>query len=100
MKAIILEQAGDAGQLQLKELPLPEIKDDEVLIKTKAISVNPVDIKTRSGKSLYKELKEHNPFIILGWDVSGTVESIGKNVTQFKVGDDVFGMVNFPGHGK
>jgi NADPH:quinone reductase-like Zn-dependent oxidoreductase len=100
MKAIILERAGDAGQLQLKELPLPEIKDDEVLIKTRAISVNPVDIKTRSGKSLYKELKEHNSFIILGWDVSGTVESIGKIVTQFEVGDDVFGMVNFPGHGK
>ena len=38
--------------------------------------------------------------MILGWDISGTVTSIGKNVTAFKQGDDVFGMVNFPGHGK
>lgn len=100
MKALILEEAGDASRLRLTQLPNPVIKDDEVLVKVKAISVNPVDIKTRTGKSLYHELKEKNPFIILGWDISGVVEATGKNVRDYKAGDEVFGMVNFPGHGQ
>lgn len=100
MKAIILKEAGSAENLELAELPKPVIQDNEVLIQTKAISINPVDIKTRIGKSLYSELKSKNPFIILGWDVSGVVVEIGKNVTKFKPGDEVFGMVNFPGHGQ
>lgn len=100
MKAVILEEAGEAGNLKLTEIPIPSIQDDEVLIKTKAISVNPVDIKTRIGKSLYHELKAKNPAIILGWDVSGVIEEVGKDVIGFKKGDEVFGMVNFPGHGQ
>jgi NADPH:quinone reductase-like Zn-dependent oxidoreductase len=100
MKAIVLEEAGAAENLKLAELPMPAIGDHEVLIKTRAISVNPVDIKTRIGKSLYNELKAVNPFIILGWDVSGTVEQTGKQVNVFKPGDEVFGMINFPGHGR
>lgn len=100
MKAIVLEQAGSAENLKLTELPMPAIRDNEVLIKNVAISINPVDIKTRAGKSLYSELKANNPFIILGWDVSGIVTETGKRVTRFKADDEVFGMVNFPGHGK
>ena len=100
MKAFILEEAGDASQLKLTELPKPSIMNDEVLIKTKAISVNPVDMKTRIGKSLYNELKAENPAIVLGWDLSGVVEEAGKNVSGYKKGDEVFGMVNFPGHGQ
>ena len=100
MKAVILKEAGPAENLELVELPKPVINEYEVLIRTEAFSINPVDIKTRIGKSLYNELKNQNPFIILGWDVSGVVEEVGKEVTQFKVGDEVFGMVNFPGHGK
>lgn len=100
MKAILLEEAGDASQFKLKEIPTPVIRDDEVLIKTKAISINPVDIKTRDGKSLYQELKSNSTAIILGWDVSGVIEEVGKNVTDLKKGDEVFGMINFPGYGK
>lgn len=100
MRAIILEQAGNVENLKLTDIPKPGIKNDEVLIKIKAISINPVDIKTRIGKSLYNELKSKNPAIILGWDVSGVIEETGKAVTEFKKGDEVFGMVNFPGHGK
>ena len=100
MKAIILAEAGDTNQLGVEELPIPSISDDEVLIKSKAISINPVDIKTRMGKSLYHELKESNDRIILGWDVSGMVVQAGKRVTEYKEGAEVFGMVNFPGHGK
>ena len=100
MRAIVLEQAGNIKNLKLTDIPKPGIQNDEVLIKVKAISINPVDIKTRIGKSLYNELKSKNPAIILGWDVSGVIEETGKAVTEFKKGDEVFGMVNFPGHGK
>jgi len=99
MKAVILREAGAAEQLAIAELPVPVIKDDEVLIQTKAISINPVDIKTRQGKSLYKELKNNKEYIIIGWDVSGIVTQTGSNVKDFKPGDEVFGMVNFPGNG-
>jgi NADPH:quinone reductase-like Zn-dependent oxidoreductase len=99
MKAIILTQAGGVENLKPADIPPPDIQNNEVLIKVKAISINPVDIKTRTGKSLYAELK-NNPPIVLGWDVSGIVTEIGSAVTQFKKGDEVFGMVNFPGHGR
>lgn len=100
MKAIILKEPGDAGQLIQTEIPIPSLADDEVLVRSKAISINPVDIKTRLGKSLYNELRAENDAIILGWDLSGLVVQKGKEVTEFKEGDEVFGMVNFPGHGK
>jgi NADPH:quinone reductase-like Zn-dependent oxidoreductase len=45
-------------------------------------------------------LKESYSPVIIGWDVSGIVESVGEGVTEFKPGDEVFGMINFPGHGK
>lgn len=99
MKAIILKEAGDVANFELVHIPVLTVKNDEVLVKVKAISINPVDIKTRIGKSLYNELKNNSP-IILGWDVSGIITEVGSAVTQFKVGDEVFGMINFPGHGK
>lgn len=97
-KAYVLHEAGSAEQLQLVDLSKPILKDNEVLIKTIALSINPVDIKTRIGKAFYSKLKTDEP-LILGWDVSGTIETIGKEVTEFKPGDEVFGMINFPGHG-
>ncbi len=100
MKAIILKEAGPAENLELADIAQPPFGSDEVLIQVKSFSINPVDIKTRSGKSLYNQLKSENPYIILGWDVSGIVTGVGSAVTQFKTGDEVFGMINFPGHGK
>lgn len=97
MKAIVLTEAGTVDKLVLTTLPAPIIVEDEVLIQVKAIGINPVDAKTRSGKGLYGKLKEHPP-VILGWDVSGIVTASKSQL--FKVGDEVFGMVNFPGHGK
>ena len=97
MKAIVLTEAGQVDKLVLITLPAPIIVKDEVLIQVKAIGINPVDAKTRSGKGLYGKLKEQPP-VILGWDVSGIVTESKSQL--FKVGDEVFGMVNFPGHGK
>lgn len=97
MKAIILTGPGGTDKLEITDLPAPLIKDGEVLIKTKAVSINPVDIKTRNGKGMWGPLKEESP-LILGWDVSGIVT--GSKSSLWKEGDEVFGMVNFPGHGK
>jgi NADPH:quinone reductase-like Zn-dependent oxidoreductase len=97
MKAIKLTQPGDTSQLALIELAVPTLKEGEVLVEVKAIGINPVDVKTRAGKGLYGRLREIDPLII-GWDISGLVSETKS--AQFNVGDEVFGMVNFPGHGK
>lgn len=99
MKAIILEGFGGVETLVMSEQPVPEISSNEVLVQVKAIGINPVDIKTRKGKGLADSLKNNQP-IIPGWDISGVVIDTGDSVSLFRPGDEVFGMVNFPGHGK
>jgi NADPH:quinone reductase-like Zn-dependent oxidoreductase len=99
MKAITLRGFGGVENFVYSEVPFPDNSDNEVLVKVRSFSINPVDIKTRMGRGQALRLKEYDP-IILGWDISGTVSKAGKSVTSFKAGDDVFGMVNFPGHGK
>lgn len=97
MKVIILENAGGTKNLKLTEIEKPTIKQGEVLVAIKSISINPIDVKTRSGKGAFQKLKDENP-LILGWDISGVV--VETNSSMFKVNDEVFGMINFPGHGK
>ena len=99
MKAIILKEFGGVENLMMADIPAPEITDNEVLVKTESFSINPVDVKTRMGKGLAQTLQEKKP-VILGWDISGTVERTGSKVTLFRKGDQVFGMVNFPGQGR
>lgn len=99
MKAIVLKSPGGTEQLRLQEIPVPVIREDEVLVQVKAISINPVDVKSRAGKGVYGRIKEIQP-LILGWDISGIVTETGSAVKNFKKGDEVFGMVNFPGHGQ
>lgn len=98
MKAIVLKDFGSADNFEINELPIPSIKDHEVLVQVKVISINPVDIKTRSGKALSARFKDIEAKI-LGWDIAGIITEAGKNVTSFKAGDEVFGMINFPGIG-
>lgn len=97
MKAIVLKEPGTTDQLEISEISIPVIQAGEVLVEVKVISINPIDIKTRKGKGRYEILKVENP-IILGWDISGIIKESKSDL--FKVGDEVFGMVNFPGHGK
>ena len=97
MKAIILKDFGGIDQLQQAELPIPGISEGEVLVAVKAISINPVDVKTRQGKGVAGRYKGADP-MILGWDVAGVVQE--SKSPAFEVGDEVFGMVNFPGQGK
>ncbi len=99
MKAIVLKEFGGVENLEEREFTKPQVAAAEVLVAVKAISINPVDVKTRAGKGLAGRMKEFDP-LILGWDISGVVAEVGTGVTAFKLGDEVFGMVNFPGHGQ
>ncbi len=88
MKAIVIEQYGSADQLKEKDMPLPELKDHQVLVELHATSINPVDWKVREGY-----LASMLPFTfpaILGWDAAGIISKIGKGVHDFQVGDKVF----------
>lgn len=98
MKAIILNEIGGSEALHIAELPTPNILPTEVLIKVKAISINPADTKLRSG-GYFREL-DFSSDVILGWDVSGEVVSVGNEVKNLRIGDDVFGMIRFPDLGK
>lgn len=100
MKAIVLEKFGGVENLVYKDIEIPEITEEEVLVKIRAISINPVDVKVRNRQApLAESLKETFP-LILGWDISGEVIKVGSNIDKFKIGDEVFGMINFVGHGK
>lgn len=99
MKAIILSAIGSTDNLKFKEIPVPALQIDEVLVKVHAISINPVDVKTRGGAGVFRYgniSKEAE--LVLGWDISGVVTE--SKSPLFKAGDEVFGMVNFPGAGK
>ncbi|WP_316804579.1 NADP-dependent oxidoreductase [Pedobacter nototheniae] len=99
MKAIILKGFGGVENFVTTDIEVPVPKENEVLVQTKSISVNPVDAKTRAGKGRASFYKDVDP-IILGWDISGVVAEVGSKVTKFKKGDEVFGMIDFPGLGK
>lgn len=98
MKAVRQHQFGGAEVLQYEDAPRPEPAAGEVLVKVYAAGVNPVDWKTRVGRGMAG--RNPNPFpLILGWDISGVVESLGAGADKFKVGDEVFGMIRFPAIG-
>ncbi len=95
MKAIIYTKYGPPDVLQLKEVEKPAPKDNEVLVKVHAASVNPLDWHFMRGEpflvrlmvgGLLKPKKK-----ILGADIAGRVEAVGRNVKQFQPGDEVFG---------
>lgn len=85
MKAIVISEPGEAEVLQLQEVEDPIIKDDEVLIKVEATALNRADTLQRKG--LYPPPKGASPY--LGLECSGIVEAVGKNVSRWKIGDQV-----------
>src|SRR6266581_4873247 len=95
MKAIVNCEYG-IGNLQVRELEKPSPNDNEVLVRVRAASVNPVDGHLIRGAWLMRPItglrKPKNTRF--GTDFSGVVEAIGKNVTNFKPGDEVFGAKN------
>ncbi|PWW28663.1 MULTISPECIES: NADP-dependent oxidoreductase [unclassified Chryseobacterium] len=99
MKAVIVNEAGGVENLQFTEIDKPVIGNDEVLVKVVSVSINPVDVKSRAYEGVLNWIFEEKRPVILGWDISGEVVETGKSVTDFKPGDEVFGMVNFFGKG-
>ncbi|WP_349358762.1 zinc-binding alcohol dehydrogenase family protein [Stappia sp.] len=83
----------DEGALQAFDIPTPEPGARDLLVEVKAVSVNPVDVKVRTGVDPAGETK------VLGWDASGIVRATGADVTCFKPGDEVFyaGALDRPG---
>lgn len=99
MKAVIVNEAGGVENLQFMEIDKPVIGNDDVLVKVVSVSINPVDVKSRAYEGVLNWIFEEKRPVILGWDISGEVVETGKSVTDFKSGDEVFGMVNFFGKG-
>jgi NADPH:quinone reductase-like Zn-dependent oxidoreductase len=98
MKAIVYEEYGSPDVLHLTELAKPTPTDDQILIKIHAVSINGSDKENLIGKPLYSRiggpLRPGNQ--ILGSDIAGRVEVVGKNNTEFEPGDEVFGEI--PGY--
>lgn len=94
MQAIVCRSYGPPESLRLEEVPVPVPADDEVLIRVHAASVNPIDRTYRGRPYALRAMlgwtKPKDPGV--GRDLAGTVEAIGKSVTRFKAGDEVFGV--------
>src|SRR5271169_1485521 len=101
MKAIVRTQYGPPDVLQFAEVEKPTPKDNEVLIKLYAASVNPLDLYLLRGMPLLRSIPgQSTPKCkIVGCDIAGRVEAIGRNVKQFQPGDEVFGVTGFEGGG-
>jgi len=103
MKAIVGTKYGSPDILQLKEVAKPIPKDNEVLIKVHAVSVNAADLHLLNGEPFVMRLmgfgllKPKNT--ILGSAIGGHVDTVGSNVKQFKPGDEVFGDLSESGWG-
>jgi len=97
MKAIVYRSYGSAEVLRCEDIPKPIPQDHEVLIKVRAAALNPLDWRMMGGVPflIRKVMKVKTPSdaqpVGIGRDVAGVVEAVGKNVTQFKIGDEVFG---------
>lgn len=91
MYAIRQEALGGPNVLELVEVARPSPIPTEVLVRTKAAGVNPVDWKSRARGGFLGE-----PPFTIGWDLAGVVEEVGYGVTTLSVGDRVFGMPRFP----
>jgi NADPH:quinone reductase-like Zn-dependent oxidoreductase len=93
LRAIVYTKYGGPEVLQLKEVDKPLPKDDEVLIKVHAVSINDWDFGLLQGDFINRLLNgvSKPKRKILGSDIAGRIETVGKNVTRFKTGDEVYG---------
>src|SRR4029077_6312465 len=96
MKAVVVHEYGGPNVLKYEDVPLPEPKEDQILVRVVAAGVNPVDGMIRSGMFA----NENRAFpIILGGDIAGVVEKVGSRITKFKAGDPVFAYISLDNGG-
>jgi NADPH:quinone reductase-like Zn-dependent oxidoreductase len=97
MKAVVLRGYGGPEVSKLEEVPRPEPKDDEILIRVIAASVNPVDVAIRKG--YLAEIIGNKFPLTLGMDAAGIVEKAGAKITKFKKGDQVYAFFTLSSEG-
>ncbi|MEO3925141.1 NAD(P)-dependent alcohol dehydrogenase [Micromonosporaceae bacterium B7E4] len=106
MKAAVLRSYGPPDALELTDVQRPAPGDDEVLVRVRATSVNPYDWHHIRGEPLVARLLPDGPALrapgisILGCDMAGQVEAVGRNVTEFRPGDDVYALLPGGGFGE
>jgi len=96
MKAVVVHEFGGPEGMKYEDVPRPEPKEDEILVRVMAAGVNPVDAYVRQGK-FSKGGLDKGPFII-GYDIAGTVEKTGASVKKFKAGDAVYSYLEGGGY--
>lgn len=101
MKAVRQHEFGGPEKLQYEDAPIPKLNSGEVLVRVHAVGLNPPDWYLRDGYSMLPpEWQPKVDFpVILGTDISGVVESLADDITNFSVGDEVYSMVRFPSYG-
>jgi NADPH:quinone reductase-like Zn-dependent oxidoreductase len=88
MKAFVVDRYGKQTRLRAGDVPTPQARDDEVLVRIHAAGVNLLDAKIRNGE--FKLILPYHLPLVLGHDVAGTVVQVGPGVRKFKPGDEVF----------
>lgn len=88
MKAIVIDDFGGPEKMVLREMPMPALAPDEVLVRIAYAGVNPVDWKIRDG--LMQKIFPHRFPLTLGWDASGTIEQVGRDVSRSRIGEFVY----------
>jgi NADPH:quinone reductase-like Zn-dependent oxidoreductase len=91
MRAIVYHNYGSPDVLKCEEIEKPTARDNEVLIRVRASSVNPLDCGVPTGGARIVTGLRKPKVTRVGVDVAGQVEAVGRSVTQFKPGDEVFG---------
>jgi len=91
--AAVIDRFGDAGQLQLRALPLPRPGRGQIVVKVEAASINPIDVRRRAGygRGLLSLLGAARLPLVLGNDFAGSVCAVGAGVREWREGDAVFG---------
>lgn len=97
MKALVSRSYGPIAQLELTELPTPDVGAGQVLVRVAAVALNPLDVKIITG-AVREFMPVQHPFVP-GLDVAGTVEAIGAGVTGYAVGDEVVAFAPPPAAG-
>jgi NADPH:quinone reductase-like Zn-dependent oxidoreductase len=97
MKAVVCTKYGSPDVLQLKEVERPPPKEDEALVKIHATSLNAADFEMLRGVFVIRIAAPLRPmYKILGTDVAGRIEAVGRNVGRFQPGDEIWGDLSFP----
>lgn len=92
MKAFVVDRYRKQAALRLADMPIPELREDEILVEVHAAGVNLLDAKIRGGE--FKLILPYRLPLILGHDVAGVVVKVGRQVRQFKPGDEVYARVD------